>query len=166
MKKLILRVIFLIVPLISFLGCQNTTNELSESEKDSIKEEVREVFDESIKAANAHDAAGMLAHDWNSQDYLYASNGNLMKGWNAKSDAVQSIHTNPELQSYGVVLDEVILRVISRQVVIITCTGHFSNFPKEQGPQDIKFVLTCLYEKINGKWVMTVGHESTHEQLF
>jgi uncharacterized protein (TIGR02246 family) len=156
----------LIVPLISFWGCQNTTNELSESEKDSIIKEVRSEFDKEIAAANNHDADAMMQIHWNSPDYVYVGNGTITKGWESMLKVVNSIHSNPKYQSYTVDLDEVIIRVIDREAAMISAGGYFNNFPTEEGPRSITFVLTNLMQKIDGNWVITVGHESTQEDLF
>jgi len=166
MKKLMLKVALLIVPLISFWGCQNTKNELSESEKDSITKEVRSEFDKVIAAANNHDADAMMQIQWNSEDYMYVGNGTITKGWESMLKAFSSVHSNPKYQSFTVDLDEVIIRVIDREAAMITAGGYFNNFPTEEGPRSIKLALTLLMQKIDSNWVVTAGHESTQEDLF
>jgi hypothetical protein len=165
MKKLVLKVALLLVPLVSFWGCQNSANELSESEKDSIIMEVRSEFDKIITAANNHDADAMMQIHWNSQDYLYAGNGTITKGWESMLKVANSIHSNPKYQTYTVDLDEVIISVIEREAAMVTAVGYFNNFPTEEGPKSITFIETCLMQKIDGNWVVTVGHESTQEDL-
>lgn len=147
-------------------GCQKAPAPLSETEIEEIKKEVKEVFDQATKAANDHDADAMLMHDWNNEDYLYVGNGEIIKGWEAKLKVATSIHSNPKYQSFTVDYDEVMMRVISRDAVMITGSGHFNNFPGEEGSRSIEFAVTYLYEKIDGKWLMTVGHESAAEELF
>lgn len=166
MKKLMLKVALLIIPIITFWGCQNTTNELSESEKDSITKEVRSEFDKVLAAANNHDADAMMQISWNSPDYMYVGNGTITKGWESVQKDANSIHSNPKYQSFTVDLDEVSIRVIDREAAMITAGGYFNNFPTEEGPRSIKLALTFLMQKINGNWVVTNGHESTPEDLF
>jgi uncharacterized protein (TIGR02246 family) len=166
MKNSMLKVVFLIVPLISFWGCQNTTNELNESEKDSITKEVRSEFDKAIAAASNHDADAMMQIHWNSTDYMYVGHGAITKGWESMLKGANSIHSNPKYQSFTVDLDEVIIRVINREAAMVTAGGYFNNFPTEEGPRSIKLALTCLMQKIDGNWVVTNGHESTQEALF
>jgi len=155
-----------LLSLLFLWGCNNAPATLSDAEKEQIKSEVKQVFDQGIKAANEHNAAAMTENDWNSPDYIYVSNGTLIKGWKAKFETAHTIHSNPVYQSFTVNYNETIIHVISREAAMVTGNGYFRNFPAEQGPKDIKFTVTFLYEKINGKWVMTAGHESTHEQLF
>jgi len=166
MQKLMLKVALLIVPLTSFWGCQNSTNELSESEKDSIKKEVRHEFDKGITAASNHNADAVMQIHWNSEDYMYVGNGTITKGWDSMLKAFSSVHSNPKYQSFTVDLDEVIIRVIDREAAMVTAGGYFNNFPTEEGPKSIKLALTCLMQKIDGNWVVTNGHESTQEVLF
>jgi uncharacterized protein (TIGR02246 family) len=166
MKKLMFKVVFLIVPLISFLGCQNTTNKLSESERDAITKEVRNEFDKFIAAANNHDADAIMQKHWNSEDYMYVGNGTITKGWESMLKGFDSVHSNPKYQSFNVDLDEVIIRVIDRETAMITAGGYFNNFPTEEGPRSIKLAFTGLMQKIDGNWVITNGHESTQEDLF
>jgi len=165
MKKLMLKVVLLIVPLISFWGCQNSTNELSESEKDSITQEVRSVSDKITTAANNHDANAMMQNSWNSQDYLYAANGALIKGWDSMLEVANSFHSNPKYQTFTVDVDEKIIRVINRDAAMVITVGYLNNFPTQEGPKSIKFVVTSLYQKIDGNWVVTVNHESEPEDL-
>lgn len=160
------KVAFLIMPLISFLGCQNTTNELSELEKNSITQEVRSEFEKAMAAGNIHDADAMMRIHWNSPDFVYVENGTITKGWESLLKATNSIHSNPKYQSLNVVLDEVIIRVIDREAAMITARGYFNNFPTEEGPRSIKLAFTYLMQKIDGNWVVTVGHESTPGNQF
>jgi len=165
MKTSMSKIASLITFLIIFMGCQDIQTELGESEKDSIIQEVRTEYDKFIAAASAHDAAVMMQSQWNSKDFLFASNGEMIKGFDAMHNVVNSIHSNPELQSYSVELNEIKIRVISREAAIISSEGFLNNFPTYEGLKSIKTVETVLMEKIDGKWVITVGHESTREDL-
>jgi len=165
MKTQIKTIEFLISALILTYSCQKAPAPFSESEIEEIKKEVKVVFDQATKAANDHDADAMVSLDWNNEDYMYVGNGEIMKGWEAKFKVAQSIHTNPKYQSYTVDYDEILMKVISRDAVMVTGSGYLNNFPGDEDPRSIKFAVTLLYEKIDGKWVMTVGHESTTEKV-
>ena len=89
----------------------------------------------------------------------------MTNGWDANYEICTSIHTNPKYQSYTVDYDEINIRVLNRDAVMLTGKGYFNNFPTEEGPKSIKLVVTFLMEKIDGNWVVTVGHESTQEDL-
>jgi ketosteroid isomerase-like protein len=68
-------------------------------------------------------------------------------------------------QSFTVNIDEVIMHVLSREAVMLTAAGNFVNFPAGLESRDIPLVCTHLFEKKEGKWVMTLGHESSTEKL-
>jgi hypothetical protein len=165
MKPLRNSILLFLLSVFIFYGCQKGTTQLSDAEIEEIKKEVRTEFDKIIDAADRHDAEEAMLHHWNNQDYLYAANGTINKGWEPMNKIVTSIHSNPKYQSYNVVCDEVILRVISQNSVMVTSSGYFNNFPGEEGPKSVKFALTYLFEKINGKWLVTVGHESTVDKV-
>ena len=140
MKKKALSVVLIPLALISFFGCQNATEKISDSEKELIIKEVRSEFDKVIAGANKHDADALLKQHWNSD-------------------------TNPKYQSFTLDMDQVIIRVIDREAVMVVADGYFNNFPTSEGPKSIKMALTGLWEKIDGQWLMTVGHESTQASL-
>jgi uncharacterized protein (TIGR02246 family) len=165
MKKLMLNVAILSVVFLSFSGCQNSTKELSEAEKDSIIKEVRSVSDKITTAANNHDADAMMQNSWNSPDYLYAVNGVLIRGWDSMLKVVDSIHSNPMNQTFTVDVDEKIVKVIDRDAAMVITVGYLNNFPTQEGPKSIKFVVTTLMQKIDGNWVVTVNHESQPEDM-
>jgi hypothetical protein len=147
-------------------GCQNKPATLSEAEKETIKKEVRNEFDKIIRAANEHDARAMMEESWNSPDYLYAHYGTLSKGWDEQTKLVETIHNDPAFRTFTVDMDDINIRVISREAAMITGTGAFNNFPAESGPVSVPFALTLLMEKMSGKWLITVGHESSPGKFF
>jgi ketosteroid isomerase-like protein len=162
MKKLTLMIVLF---LLTFIGCKNATTPISDAEKEQIKKEVKEVIVLFVKAANAHDAAAMTANNWNSSEFLYVSNGDLAKGWENNTKIATQIHSDPKYQTFTVDFDEVLMHVISREAVMVTASGKFGNFPVGVEPHDIPLVCTYLFEKKDGNWLITNGHESTNEEL-
>ena len=165
MKTLIFKIVSLITFMSILTGCQNISTELGDSEKESIVQEVKKEYEKFIAAASKHDAALMMDFQWNSEDYHFASNGTITKGYEAMNKVVNSIHLNPELQSYSIELNDVMIRVISPNAAIVSAESFLNNFPTREGPKSIKMYETVLMEKIDDKWVITVGHESTREDL-
>ena len=165
MKKKALSVVLIPLALIPFLGCQNATEKISDSEKELIIKEVRSEFDKVIAAANKHDADALLKQHWNSDEYMYVGHGNIARGWETVLKGFKSVHTNPKYQSFTLDMDQVMIRVIDREAVMVVADGYFNNFPTSEGPKSIKMALTGLWEKIDGQWLMTVGHESTQASL-
>ena len=166
MKTFNSKVSLLVISSIIFWGCQSNLTKLSESEKDSITKEVRNEFDKWIAAANNHDADAMMQINWNSEDYIYVGNGTITKEWESALKLFSSVHSNPKYQSFTVDLDDVIIHVIDREAAMVVAEGYFNNFPTEEGPRSIKLAFTGLMQKIGGNWVITVGHESTAENMW
>ena len=166
MKPIMSKVFLLLISSIIIWGCQNNPTMLSDSDKESIIKEVRHEFDKLMAAANNHDADGIMQIMWNSPDYVYAGNGMITIGWEAALKAFSSVHSNPKYQSFSVDLDDVIIHVIDREAAMVVAEGYFNNFPTEEGPRSIKLAFTGLMQKIGGNWVITVGHESTAENMW
>lgn len=154
-----------LLSMLAFWGCQNTQTVLSDAEKEQIKEEVATVFGQMMKGADDHNPDEMMSHAWNNDEFIYVSNGTVINGWEAMMKTVASIHANPEFQSYTVNIEETVIKVICNDAAMVTATGYFGNFPGEQGPRTVQMAVTYLFEKIDGKWLVTIGHESTQEKL-
>ena len=60
---------------------------------------------------------------------------------------------------------ETIIKVINRDAVLLVGRGYFHNILTEEGVNSVDIVITFLLEKIDDKWVITVGHESYPEAL-
>ena len=149
----------------SFWGCQSSPNPLSEQEKEVIEKEVRKAFDETTAAVNMHDADKIMQACWNDKDYFYAANGTLMNDWEANHEAATIIHSNPKNQTYTVDYDEIIVKVLNRDAVMLVGKGAFINILTEDGIKSVDLVVTFLMEKINNEWLITIGHESTGEAI-
>ncbi len=145
MKTLFNTFILFVLPAFMFLGCQSRTNQLSVSDtiilpfenldKEEIIKEVRIEFDKGTAAINRHDAEELYTYLWNSAEFLASGNGEVTKGWEENYKSASSIHSNPEYQSFYIEYDEIIIRVINRDAVVVTGDGYFKDFPGEDGRQ-------------------------------
>ena len=148
-----------------FFGCQSPSSSLSEAEKEEIKKEVRSDFDATTFEVNAHDADMIMQACWNDKDYLYVANGVLIKGWEENLKDGTIIHSNPKNQSFSVSYDEITIKVLSREAVMLVGKGAFHNILTEEGIKSVDLVVTFLMEKMDDEWLITVGHESTTEAI-
>ena len=145
---------------VCFLGCESTPTPLTELEKDEIKNEVRQAFDMTTVAVNEHDAARIMESCWNSENYLYVAQGTLTKGWERNNEISTTIHTDPNNQSFTIEYDDITIKVLKRDAVLLVGKGYFHNILTEEGIKSVDLVITFLIEKIDDKWVITIGHES------
>jgi len=154
------RVFLLLMPLLILLGCKSVSTELSELEKNNIKEEIRIVVEEGVVAANNHDPDAMMKVHWNSDDYLYIGNGTIIKGWESVNKVVTAVHSDPRNQSFTVDQKVVEVRVINSVTALVVAEGKFIDVPTKDGTTTENFTLSMLLEKKDGKWLKTVIHES------
>ena len=167
MKTELSKVFFLLMPLFIMYGCKSVSTELSELEKSSIIKEVRSVVEEGVVAANNHDPDAMMKAQWNSNDYIAVVNGTIIKGWETLHNVVTSVHSNPRNQSFTLDQQIIDVRVINSVTALVVAEGKLINVPTKDGTTTENFALTMLMEKIDGRWVKTVGHESwLSEDLF
>lgn len=151
---------FIMCLVIALSGCKEKTETLSESEIEAIKKEVKNTFELSADAASNHDVEAIMKYFWNKEDFVYADNGNLTNGWSNFYEAVNSVHSDPENQGFRIEFQEVNIKVITTECALVTGAGNLIDFPTKDGPATKKLTVTFLFEKIDGQWVITAGHES------
>ena len=151
---------------IALSGCKNKVEPLSESKTEAIINEVKNTFELSADAASNHDVEAIMKYFWNNEDFVYAGNGNLTKGWSNFHEAVSSVHSDPKNQGFRIEFQDVYIKVITSECALVTAAGNLKDFPTINGPATKKLTVTFMFEKINGQWVVTAGHESNPETLF
>jgi uncharacterized protein (TIGR02246 family) len=156
-KSFSIAIVFLFI---LFSGCKETTNALSDREIQDIKAEVMEAFNQSKIKANAHDSDAIIQYFWNNDDLVYAANGMLIIGWSNFKEAIKAVHLNPQNQDFRLEFENTYVKVINRDCALVTGKGKLIDFPTEEGPVDKNLTVTFLFEKIDGKWLVTAGHES------
>jgi uncharacterized protein (TIGR02246 family) len=73
---------------------------------------------------------------------------------------VKSVHSNPKNQGFRLKFEETYVKVINQDCALVTGKGKFIDFPTEEGPVNKNLTVTFLFEKTDGKWLVTAGHES------
>jgi uncharacterized protein (TIGR02246 family) len=153
-------VFYFLLPLLLISGCKNISNELSEVEKNNIKEEVRNILEKGIIAANKHDPDAMMKVHWKSDEYLAIYNGTSVKGWETCNEMVSYVHSNPRNQSFTIEQQVVDIRVLNNLTAFVIAKGKFINVPTRDSTITEEFAETMLVEKIDGTWKITAVHES------
>jgi hypothetical protein len=149
-----------------FFCCSQQTDDLTLNEKEAIENEIRNIMSQIVEAVRVHDVDKMFQYCLKNGTYIYAANGTISKSFDENYKIATTIHSDPKNQSFYVRYDELIIKVINRNSVMVVGDGYFYDFPAEAGTKSIKLVITFLFEKIDGSWLLTVGHESTHDILF
>jgi hypothetical protein len=165
MKTLPRTLSYLLIFLFISFGCNNRQSELSDSDIEATKAEVRDAFKRVTNEVNNHDAEKMMQYCWNSPDYLYVANGTLIKGWESNHKDANTIHSDPKNQSFTIDYDEILIKVLNREAVLLVGNGKFNNINTDEGNKSVNLVVTFLMEKIDNEWLITIGHESTYDKL-
>ena len=166
MKKINIPYLVFLMMVLILWGCQNSTTVLSDAEKESIKNEVQTTFDQMTSAANTHKPDDILKYSWNDEEFLYAGSGKIIKGWNNFYDIVSSVHTNSPSLPFTMQFDESVIKVLDKDLAMISAAGKVTSSPPGQETTIVPIAVTFLMQKIDGKWLLTVGHESTGERIF
>jgi ketosteroid isomerase-like protein len=148
-----------------FFGCRQQAGELTEAEKTLIEQEIRNIMNQTLEAIKIHDVDKIMEHCLKNEDYLYSANGFLTKGFDENYKIASTIHSDPDNQSFFVNYEDLIIKVINRDCVMVVGDGYFKNIQDEDGSKSIRLAITFLFEKIDGQWLLTVGHESTPEMF-
>ena len=165
MKTFKIQPLVLLLSVLTLFGCQKSTQDLTDTEKNEVEESIRQIMNDLDKTVEDHDFEKMMEYSWNDKDYIYVGNGTITKGWKNNYDVASTIHSNPKHQSFNVSYDELIVKVLSRDMAMVIGDGYFNNFPTDEGTKSLKMAVTFLFERIEGKWLLTVGHESTDEAI-
>ena len=156
----------LILSFITLYGCQQNSEEITDAERVEIERTIRNLMDDLTEAVNEHDAVEIMAFCWNSKDYYYVGNGKVFKGFQDNFNSAVALHSDPKYKSFTVDYSEIIVKVINKDVAKVIGIGSFNNFPTDEGTTSVDLAITFLFERIEGKWLLTFGHESTYEQIF
>jgi uncharacterized protein (TIGR02246 family) len=162
-QSLLMIIMFLVIVL---PGCKEKTEPLSDSEVDAIKNEINNAFELSADAASKHDVEAIMKFFLKDEDLVYAGNGVLIKGWSNFCQVVNSVHSDPRNQGFRLEFEDTYVKVIGPDCALVTGKGKFIDFPTEEGPVNKNLTMSFLFEKIDGKWLVTAGHESTPENIF
>ena len=155
--SLLMITLFLVIVL---PGCKEKTEPLFDIEVDAIKNEINNAFELSADAASKHDVETIMKFFLKDEDLVYAGNGVLIKGWSNLYEAVNSVHSDPKNQGFRIGFESVDIKVITRNAALVTGAGKLVDFPTEEGTVNKNLTVTFLFEKIDGQWVVTAGHES------
>ena len=164
MKRL--GILFIIAVILLFSCSTPVETELTEEQKALIEQEIKNVFDASAKAASNHDFETMMKYLWNNENFVYAANGYLFKGWDAMYNVASTVHSKPENQKFHFNFDEVIIKVIDEKTALVNGVGQMVDIPVGDSTITTNLTVTFLMEKIDNDWLVTAGHESASDKWF
>lgn len=148
----------LIALLLTFISCIQK-QELTQQEKDQIKQELTSLINSFVKVYERGDVEAALEYYWNSPDFISV-------GADASVKDYQSFKKENEEQLKSLISTKIITvkqeyRIINRETVITLWYGRFEVNMKDGGilvfdPD----VVTWVLQKINNEWKITYQADS------
>jgi ketosteroid isomerase-like protein len=127
--------------------------------KADIKKALEANDKEFVKAFNAKDVAGMMAHYWKSPELAVFWPDTEYTGYDALEKGVQNMFNQMVDVQFGI--SDAHVTVVSNSLAYDW--GHYSfNFTPKGAPGMIKLKgrFSAVWEKKDGNWVLTVDHAS------
>jgi len=143
-------------------SCQNAPKPVTESEKDSIISDVKDVFEQMNKEMNDHNVDGIMRF-FDDEDFIYAAGGGLNTTLGDFRAAVNRTHTNPALLPFSLNFNKIHARVLERDLVMLNALGIISSSIGTEQEKSVQIVMTLLMKNADGKWMVISGHESIRE---
>jgi len=154
---------FYLVLLIACFSCSSNNKPLSESQKEKIKGEVKEVISEIYKGAQEANFDLVMSYWYDSPDFIYSYNGNTFKF----KDFVESMKpmfgavANQNLS----IIDEEYAILDNSTVMYNANTTWLVNFKDGHSTLQSPWAIQWLLKKIDGKWKAICGSEGGVEQF-
>ena len=157
MKDLI--ILLMVAPLL-IVGCQQTNSSLSVAEKNEIETAIKVVFDRMVEGMNEHDADKIASCYLKNKQFRYAGEGTLETDWESGSEGMYNWHADPAHREWSITIEETIVDVLSREMVVITARGTAYQ-PDETGKKIQRgYSVTDIFQRQEDGWIIINEHES------
>lgn len=151
-----------IICLLILSSCKRAPIPITESEKDSIICEIKDVFELLNKEMNDHNVDGIMRY-FDDEDFIYAADGYLNTNLDDFKAAVNRTHTNPALLPFSLNFNKIHVRVMERDLVMLDGLGIINTSAGTGQEQSFQIVMSLLMKNTDGKWKVISGHESIRE---
>ncbi len=143
----------LIFSLIICFSCKENTAEVASP--DTIKSDIMTVIMDQQEAWNEGNIDRFMEGYWNNQDLSFSGKSGVTKGW--QNTLVRYKESYPDKAAMGVLTFTISeIRIISETVA--TLNGQFELERENDKPSGY---FTLVWEKIDGKWLITSDHTSS-----
>ena len=150
------RIVLAAFTLTVLAACQPATTELTEEQRNEIAAEVELLHGQFWDAWRVIDGRGMIYY-YNSPDFAFGVDGQLVHGWAALNDIVQS--SNVVTQEFT--FNESLTTVLATDVVCVMEQGTYTETfdTGETGPETA-FAFTAIWVRQGDEWKVHLGHAS------
>ena len=149
--------------LILLFSCQDFNSPLTDSEKNKIIQDIDQLSEELWDAWNSRDYAKYMDYYLNSDDYTFAANGYIVRGWDTFYDTVNvhvAYYNRAEVKTIKKYID-----VIDRDFVIVHQLYSWDANLIQGGEEKMNCTYTTVYIRQNGEWKIWSTSESCPGQF-
>ncbi len=152
----------LVVFLAVFFGCQQQQQILTEMEKEAIKKEITNQFNQLVSAANASDADAWFEY-YSKEEFLSTIAGTdyyaTRSAWGDTITYYFSIRERQHLESL-----EVRVHALTPSLALMTSEQNMEIWLKSGEHNKYKHVFTMIWKKEQDGWKILHSHESSTEK--
>lgn len=132
-------------------ACQASPATLTDAQRSTAEEEVRDAVSALMADMNAHDSDAVLGHYEHSEDFSYAGVSDILLGWEGFAGTVSPWYGSHEDVSFSYEIVQV--RVLAGDVALAVLKGSSTEAPS--------LVWTEVLKKDgDGRWLIVHEHES------
>ena len=160
MKLIKNSIIVLLISVLTIFSCKKSSSPITETEKEAISKDARATFSQLNAAMNSHNVSEIRKYFSDEEDFIYAGSGNIYTKLDDLFKVIASVHSNLELLPFTIDFNEIKIRVLNSDLVMLTGIGRVNDAIGTDKAKSFQIVMTFLLKKTNGKWLAIAGHES------
>jgi heat shock protein HslJ len=151
------RIVYAAFALTVLAACQPASTELTDYQKHEIAAEVELLHGQFWEAWRVYDGRGMSYYR-DSPEFTFALDGQLLNGFDAVNDAVQS----SDVATQEITFNEVQITVLAPDVVCTMEQGTYTETDADgaTGPETA-FAFTAIWVRSDSEWKVHFAHAST-----
>jgi hypothetical protein len=154
--------LFIPVLLIGFFSCGTNNKPVTETQKEKITKEVKEVVNAFIKGCEEANPEILIPLYLNSPDFIYAANGKIYN-YQESVDTMKLLFSSL-LNQKGTIVEEKYTVLDNSSVFYISTSKWIMNFKDGKSVLQDPWTMQYIFKKIDDKWKVIIGNESGVEK--
>ncbi|OGU62851.1 MAG: hypothetical protein A2V66_07370 [Ignavibacteria bacterium RBG_13_36_8] len=150
--------LILLTIIISFTACKSPTHEMTEEEKDTVKEAVLTIHNNTVEMAKQADLEKTFEAACNEYGAGYINNGVMYNDIESMKAFIKPSFDKIEKQEIS--FDDVRVSVVAQNAALLTAHGNFIATLKDGSQFGFPFAWTFVYVKLNDQWRVIHTHQS------
>jgi ketosteroid isomerase-like protein len=138
------------------LACQPAT--LNDAHRGAIESEIEQLYTEQAALLSSVDVDAWLAEFEQSEDFTYAGNGEVTRGFTAMAEDTRAYFANFESGEFA--WGDLYIEVLASDAACVTSTWEWSGITVAGDTEDAEGTWTVVLRKHDGVWKIAVAAES------